>query len=210
MKELTKKWSISMMGVIGIAFSVVMLIKADFGLSSFNALLASLSEATGITMGVFSWTCGFVFIVFNMIVSKKKFNWSALIISFLIGSFIDFFYVLLAGAVSYESLMIRLVLFASMTVLTGISISLLIYSGIISPLEEYQFAIRKLCKTTVETAKFYADLSFLISAVVVSLLSHNGLGQINVGTVVITLATGKIIGMTLDVLNEANRQRVNA
>jgi hypothetical protein len=199
-----------MMGVIGIAFSVVMLIKANFGLSSFNALLASLSEATGITMGVFGWISGFVFIVFNMVVSKKKFNWSALIISFLIGSLIDFFYVFLAGAISYESLSIRLAVFVAMLMMTGTSISLLIYSGVISPLEEYQFAIQKLFKTSVATAKFYSDMSFFIFAIVVSMLNHNGLGQINVGTVVITLATGRIIGIVLDALNGMTQQRVNA
>lgn len=204
MKELTKKWMISILGVIIACFSIVMSIKANFGLNAYNGLLGNLSEATGVTMGIFSWTSGFLFILFNMIVSKKKkFNWSALLVSFLFGSFIDFFYVLLAGDVVYESLMIRLVVFLSMIVTAGMGISLLIFTGIISPVEEYQFAIKKLFKTSIATAKVYSDMSFLVAAVAVSLLTHNGLGLINIGTIVVTLSTGRIIGRTLELLNRS-------
>jgi hypothetical protein len=202
MKEVTKKWMISILGVIVASFSIVMSIKANFGLNAYNGLLGNISEATGLTMGIFSWTTGFLFILFNMIVSKKKkFNWSALLVSFMFGSFIDFFYVLLAGDVAYESLMIRLIVFLSMIVMAGIGISLLIFSGIISPVEEYQFAIKKIFKTSIATAKVYSDLSFLVAAVAVSLFSHNGLGLINVGTIVVTLTTGRVIGMILELLN---------
>ncbi len=211
MKELTKQWIISILGVIVASFSIVMSIKANFGLNAYNGLLGNLAEATGWTMGIFSWTTGFIFILFNMIVSKKKkFNWSALIVSLMFGSFIDFFYVLLAGDVTYQSIVLRLTVFLSMIVLAGMGISLLIFSGIISPVEEYQFAIKKLFKTSIATAKVYSDLSFLVAAVAVSLLTHNGLGLINVGTIVVTLTTGRIIGMTLDLLNNKKRLQVRA
>jgi len=211
MKELTKKWMISMLGVIVACFSIVMSIKANFGLNAYNGLLGNLSEATGLTMGIFSWTTGFIFILFNMIVSKKKkFNWSALLVSFMFGSFIDFFYVLLAGDVAYESFTLRLVVFLSMIVTAGMGISLLIFSGIISPVEEYQFAVKKLFKTSIATAKVYSDMSFLVAAVAVSLLTQNGLGLINIGTIVVTLTTGRIIGMTLDLLNNKKRLQVRA
>ena len=202
MKEVTKRWMISILGVIVASFSIVMSIKANFGLNAYNGLLGNLAQATGWTMGVFSWTSGFIFILFNMIVSKKKkFNWSALIVSLMFGSFIDFFYVLLAGDVSYESFALRLVVFLSMIVSAGMGISLLIFSGIISPVEEYQFAVKKLFKTSIATAKVYSDISFLVAAVAVSLLSHNGLGLINIGTIVVTLTTGRIIGISLELLN---------
>lgn len=206
MKEMTRRWSISTFGAMIASFSIVMSIKADFGLNAYNALLGNLSDATGITMGVFSWTSGFLFIVFNKIVSKKKkFNWSAMIISFMFGSFIDFFYVLLAGDVAYESIALRLVVFLAMIVVAGMGISLLIYSGVISPVEEYQFAMKKIFNTDVATAKVYSDVSFLVAALAVSLLNHNGSGLINFGTIVVTLSTGRIIGMTLEFLNREKR-----
>jgi|GEM_PF-3374517 len=202
MKEMTRKWSISILGALIASFSIVMSIKANMGLNAYNGMLGNLSEATGWTMGVFSWTSGFLFILFNKIVSKKKkFNWSAMIVSFLFGSFIDFFYVLLEGNVAYESFVLRLVVFLTMIVVAGMGISLIIYSGFISPVEEYQFAMKKIFKTDIATSKVYSDISFLLAAVAVGLLSHHGLGHINLGTLVVTLSTGRVIGMTLDMLN---------
>lgn len=202
MKEMTRRWSLSILGAMITSFSIVMSIKANFGLNAYNAMLGNLSEATGVNMGIFSWTSGFLFILFNKIVSKKKtFNWSAMVISFLFGSFIDYFYVLLAGNVTYESFVLRMVVFLSMIIVAGMGISLLIYSGVISPVEEYQFAVKKIFNTDVATSKVYSDMSFLVAALAVSLLSHHGTGLINFGTIVVTLSTGRIIGMTLNLLN---------
>lgn len=124
-----------------------------------------------------------------------------MVISFLFGSFIDYFYVLLAGNVTYESFALRMVVFLSMIIVAGMGISLLIYSGVISPVEEYQFAVKKIFNTDVATSKVYSDMSFLVAALAVSLLSHHGTGLINFGTIVVTLSTGRIIGMTLNLLN---------
>lgn len=204
MKELTRRWSISILGAMIASFSIVMSIKANLGLNAYNALLGNLSEATGLTMGAFSWTSGFLFIIFNKIVSKKKkFNWASMIVSFLFGSFIDFFYVFFAGNNVYESLTLRVVVFLTMIVVLGMGISLIIYSGVISPVEEYQFAIKKIFRTNIANAKVYSDVSFLAAALAVGLFSHNGLGHINLGTVVVTLSTGRVIGMTLEVLNRS-------
>lgn len=202
MKEIIRNWTISILGVIGASFSIVMSIKANLGLNSFNALLGNLSEATGITMGIFSWVSGVMFILMNMAVSKtKKFNWSAMVISFIFGLSIDFFFGLLNGSVLYEPLFLRIVIFFAMIVLAGISIGLLIYSGVNSSVEEYQFAIQTLFRTDVATAKIYADLSFFIFAVAVGLFAHNGLGQVQWGTLIVTLTTGRVIGYTLNILN---------
>lgn len=204
MKELIRRWSISILGAMIVSFSIVMSIKANFGLNAYNALLGNLSEATGMTIGVFSWVSGFLFIIFNKIVSKKKkFNWSAMMISFLFGSFIDFFYVLLAGNIAYRSFALRLLVFLIMNVLSGMGISFLIYSGVISPVEEYQFAVKKIFKTSIANAKIYSDLTFLVAALAVGLYSHNGVGHISLGTFVFTLSTGKVIGVTLDILNRS-------
>lgn len=208
MKEMTRRWSLSILGAMITSFSIVMSIKANFGLNAYNAMLGNLSEATGVNMGIFSWASGFLFIIFNKIVSKKKkFNWSAMIISFLFGSFIDFFYVLLAGNVTYESFALRLVIFFAMIIVAGMGISLLIYSGVISPVEEYQFAVKRIFNTDVATSKIYSDMSFLVIALAVSLLSHNGTGLINFGTIVVTLSTGRVIGMTLDLLNRSKSSK---
>ncbi|WP_105614341.1 YczE/YyaS/YitT family protein [Vallitalea okinawensis] len=200
------KMILALLGIISLSFSIVLLIKTGLGLNALNALYANLSIATGLSIGFFSWFIGFIFISINKVISKKKFNWGALVVAFLIGYCIDFFMKSLENSFHYDYLMTNIVIFIVMTIVSGIAISLLIFSGMPSPLEEYQFAICKLFKTTIGTSKLYTDLSLVIFAVLVGLIWGNGLGQINIGTIIISLVTGKIVDMSLKSLKNIEKK----
>lgn len=196
------KFVSAFIGVVAISYAIVLLIKTGLGLDSLNALYGNLSMATGFSIGLISFSVGCMLIILNTIISKKKFNWSAFLIAFLIGSGIDLFNKILANTFNFDSLIFNIVMFILGIILLGLGIALLIYSNMPSPLEEYLFTIQKLFKVSTGTSKFYSDLSFFLAAVLVGLISRNGLGQINLGTVVATLVTGKIVGMWLEILNK--------
>lgn len=187
-------------GVVLIAFAVVLQIKANFGLDSLNALYGNLSSITGFSFGFFSICLGFFFVIIHAWVSKKSFNWGALVIAFLIGGSVDFFLKFLFPHLSTDSLQIRIFLFIIGIVLYGIGIALLIFSGMPSPLEEWQFAVQTLTGQSVANSKFLADLGLFILALIFGFGFHIGWGQIQIGTLLITLSIGKIISHTLKFL----------
>lgn len=187
-------------GVVLIAFAVVLQIKANFGLDSLNALYGNLSLITGFSFGFFSICLGFFFVMIHAWIAKKTINWGALVIAFLIGSSVDFFIRFLFPYLSADTLQMRLLLFVVGIVLYGIGIALLIFSKMPSPLEEWQFAIQALTGQSVANSKFLADLSLFALALCAGLVSHIGWGQIQIGTLLITLSIGKIISHTLKFL----------
>lgn len=189
-----------LIGVALIAIAVVMQINADFGLDSLNALYGNLSLITGFSFGFFSVCLGFLFVFTNAWISKKTFNWTALIIALMIGSFIDFFMKFLSPHLVTNSLQIRILLFVFGIILYGIGIGLLIFSGMPSPLEEWQFAVQKITGRSIAISKFLADLSLFLFALISGFVFHIGWGQIQIGTLIITLSMGRIIGTTLKIL----------
>lgn len=208
-KDSIKKRMIGFVGILIIAYSVVMQIKANIGLDSLNALYGNLSSVTGQTFGFFSICIGFVFILINHLISKKKFNWTALLVAFFIGTSVDQFNRIFAHSMNFESWFARISLFLYGLILYGIGIALLIYSGMPSPLEELQFAIQKLTKQTIARAKFYTDLTLFIGALLTGILSGIGLGQINFGTIATTVLVGKIIEVSLRLLSKFENRNTN-
>ncbi|BES65547.1 hypothetical protein SANA_19860 [Gottschalkiaceae bacterium SANA] len=205
-KNNVKKIMIGFVGILIIAYSVVMQIKAGFGLDSLNALYGNLSIVTGRTFGFFSICLGFIFILINHFTSKKRFNWTALLVAFFIGTGVDQFNQIFAHSMNFESWSARISLFLYALILYGIGIALLIYSGMPSPLEELQFAMQKLTNQSVARAKFYTDLALFSGALLTSVLTGLGLGQINVGTIIITIFIGKIIEVSLQLISKIEKK----
>lgn len=193
-------------GIVFLSFAIALLIKINLGVSSWDAFYANLSITTGLSFGFFSYSVGFILILLNTVVSKKKFNWSAFIVAFLIGNCVDIFNTIFEASFDINLLTAKIVLFIVGVILYGLGIAFLIFSNLPSPLEEYQFAIKKIFKVSIGTAKCYSDVSAFIAAIFVGLISNNGLGQISIGTVVITLVVGKIIDKWLVIMNSYNKR----
>lgn len=194
------------LGVSILSFAIVLLINTGLGASAWDAFYVNLSIVTGLSFGFYSYSVGFILILLNTVISKKKFNWSALLMAFFIGNSVDLFNKIFGNAINFDSLFANVVVFIIGIILYGLGIAFLIYSNMPSPLEEYQFAIQKLFKVSTGTSKFYSDLSAFIAAVLVGVISKNGLGQISLGTLVITLVVGKIVGTWFEILNKYTRR----
>lgn len=196
----TTKLLYGIVGIAMIAAAVVLQIHADFGLDSLNALYGNLSLITGYSFGFFSVCIGFFFILANTIISKKSFNFGALMIAFLIGGSVNFFSKLFSPYFSTISFEFRILLFVVGILIYGVGIAFLIFSRMPSPLEEWQFAVQILTSQSVANSKMIADLTLFVFALIVGFTFHIGFGQIQIGTLLITLSIGRIIGFTLQML----------
>ena len=124
--------------------------------------------------------------------------------SFLIGNCVDIFNKIFANSFNLQSFIARVIIFIIGIIIYGLGISLLIYSGLPSPLEEFQFAIQKLSKVSIGTSKFLSDFTALILAIIVGIISKRGLGQISIATIIITLVVGKVVGTWITALTKIN------
>ncbi len=203
-ENIKSKIILALAGVVILAFAIALLIKVGFGLSAWDAFYANLAVATGLTFGFFSYFMGSILIMINTVISHKKYNWSALLISFLIGNCVDIFNKIFANSFNLQSFIARVIIFIIGIIIYGLGVSLLIYSGLPSPLEEFQFAIQKLSKVSIGTSKFLSDFTALILAIIVGIISKKGLGQISIATIIITLLVGKVVGTWITALTKIN------
>ncbi|QAT40477.1 hypothetical protein [Clostridium sp. JN-9] len=203
-ENIKSKIILALAGVVILAFAIALLIKVGFGLSAWDAFYANLAAATGLTFGFFSYFVGSILIMINTVISHKRYNWSALLMSFLIGNCVDIFNKIFANSFNLQSFIARVIIFIIGIIIYGLGISLLIYSGLPSPLEEFQFAIQKLSKVSIGTSKFLSDFTALILAIIVGIISKRGLGQISIATIIITLVVGKVVGTWITALTKIN------
>lgn len=194
----SKKVSIYIFGMVIIAFGVVMMIKSDIGLSSWDTLHWSLHKLTGITVGTATIVVAMTFTFFVTITNK---NWKYLLMTIPIlsvGTLIDLFN--LYWFESYEpSTLVR----QSFTF--GVGLFLLPFGGallIVSTypagvFDEFMLTIMRLLKTSkLMRVRVIMEITAVILAIVISLIvaePGEPLGKFKVGTVIFTLSVGLLL-----------------
>lgn len=111
-----------------------------------NKIIPAFLGVIILSFGFFSYSVGFILISFNTVISNRRFNWSALLMAFFIGTSVDLFNAAFSNAINIDSPIVNIVIFIMGIILYGLGIAFLIYSNMPSPLEEYQFAIQKVFK----------------------------------------------------------------
>lgn len=207
MKKTFGQYLIAIIGAIVIGFGVSTMAIAGFGLDAFNSLIGNLVILTGRSFSLFSLLLGILFVVLNAIVSKKRMNIFAIGLSYIIGFTIDIFIPFLTGVLNTSNVAFQITWFALGILIYGFGVAVLITSDILSPLEEYMMAIKKLTNTTVARAKFISDSILVILALVVGFVGFASFGQIGVGTLIITFVMGKVIDLFLKLLKKLEKKQ---
>lgn len=202
MKKTLGQYLIAIVGAIIIGFGVSTMAMAGFGLDAFNSLIGNLVILTGLSFRIFSLGLGIVFVLLNAFVSKKRVNIFAIGLSYIIGFAIDIFIPILTSVLNTSNVVFQGIWFVLGILIYGFGVAVLIKSDILSPLEEYMMAIKKITKTSVAKAKFISDSILVIFALLVGFVGFASFGQIGVGTLVITFVMGKIIDLFLKFLNK--------
>ena len=172
-KKHLKNIIIYILGMIVISFGVVMMIKSEVGLSSWDTLHWSLHKLTGITVGTATIYVALSFTVFVTLANR---NWKYVFMAipiFFVGILIDYFNLDLLA--TYE--------------LGG---SLLIVSTYPAGVfDEFMLTVMRILKTTkLMKVRVIIEITAVVVAVVLSLIAKDGIGMLNVGTIIFTVSIG--------------------
>lgn len=179
---------------LGVSFSI----QANMGVSPVSSLAYAFTLASGISVGVMTVVANIIFIIVQVILSKKfnlKESFVQLIITFLFGFYMDLTLFLVRLLPTPETFMMRWVfLIISLFV---ISVGLLGYFNAkfpLMPYDELTYVISERFKMQFSNAKITSDLLNVGIAGLIGIITIQSLGSIGIGTLVAAYFIGKIVG----------------
>lgn len=204
--ELSVKNSlIYIVGMISIALGVVLMLRSDFGSSSWDSLHYALSMVLPITIG---WATILVATLFTIAIIYFNSSWNYLymfIPIFFVGLLID-----LINLVILKDFIVSSIFGQGMTFFLGISIlpfggALLIISTYPAGVfDEFMLAMMRVFKTNkMVVVRVIMELTAVAVAYIIGLragLDNNGLGKIYYGTIIFSFSVGLFVKTYLKLL----------
>ncbi|KZE38782.1 hypothetical protein AV656_07720 [Bhargavaea cecembensis] len=193
-----KRLALYVVGLFFLSLGVSFSIQANLGVSPVSSLAYAFSLASGLSVGMMTVAANVLFIVLQVVLSKR-FNVREatvqLIVAFLFGFFMDFTLYLLQAFPAPETMSISL-LFLVVSLFV-VAVGLLGYTSVkfpLMPYDELTAVIAEKTKWSVGKAKITSDLLNVVAAGLVCVISIGSLGAIGIGTVVAAYFIGKILG----------------
>ncbi len=186
---------------LGVSFSV----KAELGISPVNSAPYIISQITGVSMG----TCVIVvfafFMLLQMIILRKEYQWKNLLqilFSILFGYFVDITNAIINGIV-VELYPVRLLLLAISIVLIAFGLMAIVDTELVPmPSEGLIIAIsKKSKKLNFAQIKTIFDSVVVLTGIVLSFCIFGRLVGIREGTIITAVSVGKLIGILQEKIN---------
>lgn len=186
---------------LGVSFSV----KAELGISPVNSAPYIISQITGVSMG----TCVIVvfafFMLLQMIILRKEYQWKNLLqilFSILFGYFVDITNAIINGIV-VELYPVRLLLLAISIVLIAFGLMAIVDTELVPmPSEGLIIAISKKSKRlNFAQIKTIFDSVVVLTGIVLSFCVFGRLVGIREGTIITAVSVGKLIGILQEKIN---------
>lgn len=196
-----KRLSLYIVGLFFLSLGVSFSIQADLGVSPVSSLAYAFSLATGLSVGAMTVVANVLFIIIQVILSKR-FNFREsivqLIIAFLFGFFMDLTLFIVQLLPAPETILMRgAFLIISLFV---VAIGLLGYFTAkfpLMPYDELTYVISEKFKKELSKAKITSDLINVCVAGIVCIVFVQSLGAVGIGTVVAAYFIGKILGLLM-------------
>ena len=194
-----KRFVLYVVGLFLLALGVSLSITANLGVSPVSSLSYAFSLTTGVSVGITTIVAHFLFIIIQVILTKK-FEWKnaliQLMIAFLFGFFIDTSLALVGWFLPEPTtLLLQIVyLVASLFLVAG---GLFGYSNAnftLMPYDELTKVISSVYKMPFGKAKIIGDVLNVIVAGAICLIFLKSFGSIGFGTVAASLLIGRILG----------------
>ncbi|MFJ7936282.1 hypothetical protein [Sporosarcina sp. NPDC096371] len=164
MKKVIQSILLYIMSAVGVSLTL----KADVGVSSFNAMNLSISECTSIKVGTITFIANLIFLIgYICLCEKKDFKkFTLMFISILFfGIVINFFLYTIFGSIHIEYYLVRMGLFIFGTILAGGSIGIIPF-----PIEGLCLRIAEITKPTFSQYRYCVDFFSIILSITISLL----------------------------------------
>lgn len=186
---LAKKLAFYLVGMIAIGFGVAAIINSNLGAGSFDAFVAGLAGKLGITLGLAMNLVAISFLLLSAIVERKMPRFLSLITSIILGLIIDFWMLVIFRDFATSSLILEWVLLLSGSLGIAFGVALMISSRMpLNPTDVPVIVMTEHFGLKLGTAKLLFDATMLILAFLLA-------GPIGIGTIVITLCLGPVIGI---------------
>lgn len=182
-------------GTLIITLGVTLILLSNFGSGSIDAFNNNTSILVGISVGTCIIITNAVMFVMNMILDTKKSHFISLLLAFLLGIFIDFWFTVIP---SYETFLWAVIYFIIGLILLPIGLALTIRSECpINPYDTLVLILVKKTKSSVSRVKTITELTFTILAIISGYLAGIGFGSIYFGTILIAFYIGPALQFTL-------------
>jgi uncharacterized membrane protein YczE len=186
-------------GSILIAFGVVMILRSNIGLSSWDTLHYSLHKLLGITIGTATIVVAFSVTLFIVITKKELHYFFMAVPIILVGGLIDFFNEIVFVDFAVTTLLNRTALYIVGLFALPFGGALLIISTYPAGVfDELMLLIMKLAKSNKMTKiRVIMELTAVSLAIIFGLLAGIGFGMVNIGTLIFSLSVGVLIKLYL-------------
>ncbi|MCQ9209929.1 YczE/YyaS/YitT family protein [Granulicatella seriolae] len=127
------------LGLVGVGAGVALSVKADIGMSSYDAFATTLANIVSIKVGTMTIIVNTVCVLIQLLFLRKNFEVRRLlqlVAAFVLGYIINFFLYNILGSFIPDNYIVRLIMFLSGQVLVAVSIALMLAINYVSmPLE---------------------------------------------------------------------------
>ena len=210
--EITRKKIVSFifytLGIFVLSLGVTMTLLSNLGAGGWDALTANIAKLTGIQVGTGTFILGIILVLLTSILERKKPNLSALLVSYITGIFINFWYYTIFNQIELENFEIRLVVVILGVIIIGIGIGCAMIFVTNYPknhTETFIFAVAERLKTIYRTSKVGMDNTALILALILGWVLKD-FRNIGIGTILNTFCTGYIIHFILPIIEKIYRK----
>lgn len=197
-KDYIKRSLIYVAGLFFMALGVAFSVNSNLGVSPVNSLPFIISQITGFDMGQCVMGVFSVYILMQILILRKEFQWinlTQLIFSAFFGLFVDGAKGLL-GTFTIPSYAGQLVMLAVSIVLVAVGVSLYIGAGLVNmPMEGLMHAVNKTFfpKKSFHEMKVIIDCLVVCVSIALSLVFLRQLAGVREGTVLCALLVGKVM-----------------
>ncbi|MEW4328708.1 YitT family protein [Rossellomorea marisflavi] len=188
-RERKIRWGFFFVGLIIMAFGITLTIKGkDLGIGPWDVLHYGLFLNAGLSIGAWSIIAGIVILSFTGIMTKSIPKLGAFINMLLVGIFIDIFNYLLPDP---SSLWIQAGVLCIGIIIMGIGIGIYVAAGLgAGPRDSLMLLIVDKTGWRVQWVRNGMELVVLIAGWLLG-------GPVGIGTIVIALGVGQVVGMSL-------------
>ncbi|WP_018922109.1 YczE/YyaS/YitT family protein [Salsuginibacillus kocurii] len=173
------------LGILSVGIS--MMLVADLGAGPWDALYVGLSWNIGLTVGSWIFIIGFLLILINGYLLKKKPDFSAVLTIFLIGVLIDFWLLVVFRNVEPGAVPAQAGMLISGIVLIAIGVSFYLQIEFArNPIDNLMMAVQYRTGKSMSVSKTVIEVSVLIVAFLLG-------GPIGIGTVLVAFGIGPLI-----------------
>ncbi|MCG1022245.1 YczE/YyaS/YitT family protein [Sutcliffiella horikoshii] len=190
------KWSIYFIGLLIMAFGIVLMIRANLGSAPWDVFHIGLFYQIGLTIGTWSIIVGFFILMISSIISKKLPQIGAFLNMLMVGIFIDL-YLMVPQLHTPDTIMGKIAMLVLGIMIIGIGIGVYISSRCgAGPRDSLMISLTQVTGWKVQYIRLGMELVVLCLGWLLG-------GPIFIGTILFSLTIGSIVGLTLPACQKA-------